>query len=143
MKYSSTACQERDAVLHSPLCSTFKDFQWRPRPDHFRSIYFPVDEFRPRFIWLRLNGGRGFHIVDDDDLSQYVSGQRSGALMTSTHYRIVPPREYTTMMVIEHDRNMSGNGQPLNLCLDAPIGPTARRCLVGYVSCGYKYNYSV
>ncbi|EMD88566.1 hypothetical protein COCHEDRAFT_1196540 [Bipolaris maydis C5] len=69
MKYCSVTCQQRDAAQHSMLCSTFQDFQERPSPNHFRSIYFPVDELNPRFIWLRMMGTRGSHVVDDEDLS--------------------------------------------------------------------------
>ncbi|KAJ5063618.1 major facilitator superfamily domain-containing protein [Bipolaris maydis] len=127
MKYCSVTCQQRDAAQHSMLCSTFQDFQERPSPNHFRSIYFPVDELNPRFIWLRMMGTRGSHVVDDEDLSQYVSGNQSGGICTSSHYGITPEREYKTMIVVQHDGNMFGNFQVVNWCLLYLLGPEAHR----------------
>jgi hypothetical protein len=72
MKYCSAECQQRGAPQHNTLCSTFKDFQQRQSDDHYRAIYFPADEPKPRFIWLLMDGGRGFQFVNDDDLAQYV-----------------------------------------------------------------------
>ncbi|ENH98845.1 hypothetical protein COCC4DRAFT_154761 [Bipolaris maydis ATCC 48331] len=140
MKYCSVTCQQRDAAQHSMLCSTFQDFQERPSPNHFRSIYFPVDELNPRFIWLRMMGTRGSHVVDDEDLSQYVSGNQSGGICTSSHYGITPEREYKTMIVVQHDGNMFGNFQVVNWCLLYLLGPEAHRWRGGYVGHGYKYS---
>ncbi|RAR12586.1 MFS general substrate transporter [Stemphylium lycopersici] len=124
---------QRDSAQHSTLCSTFKDFQQHPSPNHFRSIYFPVDESFPRFIWLRILGNRGFHVVDIDDLPQYVPGQSYGGIMTSTHHGIKPEREYTSLMVVEYDQNMFDNCQPVNNCLLDLIGPVAQRWRGGII----------
>ncbi|EMD64538.1 hypothetical protein COCSADRAFT_326413 [Bipolaris sorokiniana ND90Pr] len=140
MKYCSVTCQQRDAAHHNILCSTFQNFQERPSANHFRSIYFPVDELHPRFIWLRMDGTRGSHYVDNADLSQYVSGNPYGDIFTSSHYGITPEREYKTMIVVQHDQNVFGNGQPVNPCLFYLLGPEAHRWRGAYVGHGYKYT---
>jgi hypothetical protein len=140
IKHCSQQCMQRDSEQHNTLCSTFQDFQQRPNENHYRSIYFPPNAFRPRFIWLRINGDRGGQRVDDEDLARYVSGTPSGRLLVETHHGL--KREFKNFMVIEHDDNMFGNRQPRNQCLLRMIGPHAARWRGDYVAHAYKYTYS-
>ncbi|KAF1849080.1 uncharacterized protein K460DRAFT_278315, partial [Cucurbitaria berberidis CBS 394.84] len=63
-RYCSKLCRKRAWKKHKLLCSIFKEFSddKRPTPMHRRAIYFPVDDDKPRFIWLEFE--RRF----DDDL---------------------------------------------------------------------------
>ena len=56
--YCSKACQKNAWPLHKVLCTSFKDFQDRPKAEwpgekYTRAIYFHYDEGAPRFVWLR------------------------------------------------------------------------------------------
>ncbi|KAK5118688.1 hypothetical protein LTR85_007894 [Meristemomyces frigidus] len=67
VKYCSLECQMADLPAHQHLCKTFKAFQQRPsceyehafrsvwaegQPDMVRAVYFPVDEEKPRWVWI-------------------------------------------------------------------------------------------
>ncbi|EAT83025.1 hypothetical protein SNOG_09760 [Parastagonospora nodorum SN15] len=125
---------------HNTLCGTFQNFQQRPSDDHYRSIYFPPNETRPRFIWLLWTGTRGGQFPDSDDLARYVAGQASGRLRLEEYHG--PNRSYSNFVVIQHDDNMFSNRQPANRCLLRMIGAEADRWLGDYVAHGYKYLYS-
>jgi hypothetical protein len=127
MQYCSTSCQQRDATQHNTLCSTFQNFQQRPTPNHYRSIYFPVNESQPRFIWLFFNGSRGPQNVNDADLAQYVSGSRYGGITVTDHHDITPPRELKNMLIMQHDQNMYANNQPHSQSLQTMMGTLAAR----------------
>jgi hypothetical protein len=139
MQYCSERCLQRDSEQHNTLCSTFQDFQQRPSDKHYRSIYFPPDNLRPRFIWLQMTGGRGAHNVDDTDLARYVSGRPSGRLYTNSHHGL--NRKFKNFMVVEHDDDMFANRQPPNRCLLRMIGPQAARWRGEYVAHAFKYTY--
>ena len=141
IKYCSPACEKLDADQHNTLCSTFKDFQERPSPNHFRSIYFPVNEFRTRFIWLCLDGSRGFHQINHAESSQYVPGSQSQSIAVQSHHGISPQREYKNEMIIVCDEAMFVNDRSINECLWRLIGPVAQRWRGGYVGVGFKYHY--
>ncbi|EUC34312.1 hypothetical protein COCCADRAFT_93713 [Bipolaris zeicola 26-R-13] len=140
MKYCSTICQERDIMQHDILCGSFENFKERSSPNHFRAIYSPIDSFYPRFIWLRMTGTRGSHNVDAADISQYLTGVRSARIHTSSHYGITPERDYETTIVVQHDENLFGGGQPLNLCLSFLLGIWPLRWRGAYVAHAYKYT---
>lgn len=52
--YCSKECQKADRSTHKLLCSSFKEFEATKKPtkDHWRAILFPIDEQKPRFIWV-------------------------------------------------------------------------------------------
>ncbi|KAH7081157.1 hypothetical protein BKA63DRAFT_561719 [Paraphoma chrysanthemicola] len=59
MRYCSTECQKSDWQIHKMACKSLKAFSDANRPHQIgfiyrRAIYFPVDEARPRFIWIRF-----------------------------------------------------------------------------------------
>jgi hypothetical protein len=143
IKYCSAACQRLDADQHNTLCSTFKDFQHRPSENHYRAIYFPTNEPKPRFIWLRMRGRRGHEKVDENHLAQYVPGSRySGGSPITEHYGITPLRQYKHSMLIYHDREYFFDGQPPNQCFGTMIDELAadgRRG--GHVAHAFKYTY--
>jgi hypothetical protein len=78
IRYCSVTCQQKDAAQHDILCGTFKDFQDRPSAKHFRAIYFPADDPKPRFILLLMDKTSGYLKPNLDDLTQYVPGSPSG-----------------------------------------------------------------
>jgi hypothetical protein len=142
MQYCSAACQQRDATQHNTLCSTFQNFQQRPTPNHYRSIYFPVNKNQPRFIWLLFDGDRGYHNFNDADLAQYVFGSRYGGITVTDHHGITLPRELKNMLIRQHDQNMYANNQPHNQSLHTMMGTLAARWRGGYVGHALKYTYA-
>lgn len=54
VRYCSTACQHVDWPTHKLLCATYSSFDASSRPtdEYFRAILFPVDDRKPRFVWL-------------------------------------------------------------------------------------------
>lgn len=143
IKYCSPACEKLDADQHNTLCSTFKDFQIRPTVNSYRAIYFPTEEPKPRFIWLRMTGRRGYQKVDQGDLARYVPGNPNGGSPITEHCGITPLRQYKNMMFIQHDRDYLFDGQPPNQCFGAMIDELAadgRRG--GHVAHAFKHTYS-
>lgn len=67
-RYCSKACQKVDWHTHKLLCPTFSDFDAsnRATDEQFRAILFPVDEEKPKFIWLHC----AWH-TDEDGSNQY------------------------------------------------------------------------
>ena len=63
-RYCSTACQKADWRIHKLLCTSFSEFDASSRKsdEHFRAILFPVDEKKPKFIWLHCK----WHDYDDE-----------------------------------------------------------------------------
>ncbi len=53
-RYCSKVCQKGDWSTHKLLCATFSRFDEpsRPTEEHFRAIFFPVNDGKPKFIWL-------------------------------------------------------------------------------------------
>lgn len=53
-RYCSTACQHDDWPTHKLLCAIFSRFDASSRPtdEHFQAIFFPVDDRKPRVVWL-------------------------------------------------------------------------------------------
>lgn len=58
MVYCSLACQKKDWKTHKVLCQNLTGFRENDRPssDSYRCIYFPDNEEKPRFIWLKVSG---------------------------------------------------------------------------------------
>lgn len=52
--YCSKKCQTADYPIHKLLCSDFKAFNTTSRPsdEHFRAVVFPVNERKPKLVWL-------------------------------------------------------------------------------------------
>ncbi|EUC46528.1 hypothetical protein COCMIDRAFT_4432 [Bipolaris oryzae ATCC 44560] len=90
-----------------------------------------------------MTGTRGSHHADNTDLSQYVSGNRSGSIFTCSHYGITPEREYKNIITVQHDQNMFEYSQPVNQCLVRLLGSEAYRWRGAYVGHGYKYTVVV
>jgi hypothetical protein len=59
-----------DRPVHKILCSTFKAFGIeKAPPDHYRGIFFPEREDKPRFVWVHQNSNgmvRPESLMDDN-----------------------------------------------------------------------------
>jgi hypothetical protein len=72
--YCSPACREEDSLAHDLLCEDLARFAQSPRPsdNHVIGIFFPVDEPKPRLVWVRVERGldpyglewQGVHVKD-------------------------------------------------------------------------------
>ncbi len=54
VRYCSKACQEAGWPIHKLLCAAFSGFDTSSRPtsEHFRAIFFPVNDEKPKPVWL-------------------------------------------------------------------------------------------
>jgi hypothetical protein len=74
MPYCSAECQKSDWRIHKLVCKSLKAFSDSDRPhqedmEYRRAIYFPENEDRPRFIWIRIKPDiDGSAIVDASSL---------------------------------------------------------------------------
>ncbi|KAF2820473.1 hypothetical protein CC86DRAFT_113524 [Ophiobolus disseminans] len=51
-RYCSTQCQKQDWKQHKIICGAFQALEERPSPKHIRAILFPIDDDKPRFVWI-------------------------------------------------------------------------------------------
>ncbi|KAI0543844.1 hypothetical protein F4679DRAFT_592235 [Xylaria curta] len=73
--YCSQECQRTDFPIHGLLCSNFTDHERTERPNrHTRAILFPVDQERPKTIWLPRRR-IGLNAENTDDRSRGSVGQ--------------------------------------------------------------------
>jgi len=136
--YCSEKCQQEDAAQHNTICDTFKDFQTRPSDKHFRALYFPADEPKPRFIWLLMDGDRLTWKPNPTDLAKYVPGSPSSEDSFITDHRVVQDdhsenQDLIKGLCIEYDPVSQGQSdshkgsasmeQSANMCFARMIGP--------------------
>lgn len=125
MKHCSQACQMSDWKLHKTLCSQFKDFQdeHRPSPKHRRIIYFPHDENRPRFVWLKYQGSPKCMSHDLDDFRKYIP-QMAAPISHFDSYRELGRQWNTTFWIQQQDVSVY---EPINRSLVPLLGAYAAR----------------
>lgn len=125
MPYCSKACQIGDFNQHKMLCDQYKDFQdeHRPSPNHRRVIFFPHDEDRPRFAWLKYSGHPLCMRHDLDDLEKYIPG-RPGAIGFFDAHRELRRQYQNTFWMQHHDVSFD---LPVNTSLIPLLGSYAAR----------------
>ena len=106
------------------LCDQFKDFQdqHRPSPNHRRVIFFPQDEYRPRFVWLKYEGSPKSMDANFAELEGYVLQPEQIRLFDS-HREL--RRQYSNRFWIQCHQ-LAGS-MPPNQSLVALLGPYAAR----------------
>lgn len=140
IKYCSVECQLRDSPQHHTLCSTFKDFQQRPSEKHYRAILFPFAELKPRFIWQLIDGDRGYHTPNKEDLSQYLQRGTEGYFV-SWNGDVLPLRELKHSMYIDVEQSSVSNEGPPNMCFFTMINPHVGNLRRGtHLGRGWKYT---
>lgn len=133
-------CQLRDSPQHHTLCSTFKDFQQRPSEKHYRAILFPFAELKPRFIWQLIDGDRGYHTPNKEDLSQYLQRGTEGYFV-SWNGDVLPLRELKHSMYIDVEQSSVSNEGPPNMCLFTMINSHVGNLRRGtHLGRGWKYT---
>ncbi|KAI0425312.1 hypothetical protein F5Y09DRAFT_352356 [Xylaria sp. FL1042] len=62
VRYCSKSCQRADFPIHKLLCARFSDFDMTKRPtkEHMRAILFPVDEKKPKLVWVECKWDGNF-----------------------------------------------------------------------------------
>jgi hypothetical protein len=146
IKYCSVECQLYDAPQHHTLCSTFKDFQQRPSEKHYRAILFPADEPKPRFIWQLIDGDRGYHTPNEEDISHYLQRGTEGYYVSwsgnvSWSSNVVPLHELKHSMCIDVEQSSVPDERLPNMCFSALINPHVGNLRRGtHLGRGWKYT---
>ncbi|OQO02359.1 hypothetical protein B0A48_11913 [Cryoendolithus antarcticus] len=52
VKYCGTSCQQKDWHDHKLICKQRSELPPRPSDRHFLSLYFPIDQVKPRLMWV-------------------------------------------------------------------------------------------
>ncbi|KAI1330504.1 hypothetical protein F5Y16DRAFT_363348 [Xylariaceae sp. FL0255] len=68
--YCGKDCQKADYHTHKHLCAQFAAFDVTARPtqNHVRVLFFPVDEDRPKFIWVAFKQKASGEQLDFDNI---------------------------------------------------------------------------
>jgi len=72
--YCSPECQTTDWYLHKILCSSFKDYASRPRPNLRRAIACDYKDSKPHFIWVEVETKQNGNETPDKHLNKLVGG---------------------------------------------------------------------
>ncbi|KAH0362828.1 hypothetical protein KCU65_g7791, partial [Aureobasidium melanogenum] len=56
IRYCGAECQKADWKIHKLVCRTFKAARDAPGPDMVRVLEFPIDDTKPKFSWMPVDG---------------------------------------------------------------------------------------
>ncbi|KAK8210657.1 hypothetical protein IWZ01DRAFT_287130 [Phyllosticta capitalensis] len=122
--YCSTACQKADWVTHKLLCRPFSEFDvlTRPSPQHYRAIFFPEEEQKPKLIWLYCV------TVDDEDEGHSQYGQTApylgrGGAGIDVAYNCRLRRKLSRRSRLDHKDNFLADGSKINQSIWTTLKP--------------------
>ncbi|KAF2968379.1 hypothetical protein GQX73_g5216 [Xylaria multiplex] len=107
----SQKARKDDYVIHKLLCADFTnlDVTTRPTEDHMRAILFPVDQKKPKLIWLEFNR-------DEDWRYRIASPFLNGDNGTSSPIRYNPilKRRPSNVVYVAYRDNFLNDGSASN-----------------------------
>lgn len=125
--YCSKECQTKDWLIHKLLCADFATFNASDRPDdeHFRAIIFPVDEEKPKLVWLDCKWHYEGENEDGDDMGfkyqfpdiPLLVGPNVAMATASIFFNPESHRELWDPIVLNYDDNFLSNGATPNISI--------------------------
>ena len=140
-RYCSAECQRNDWKQHKSVCAAFSTLTERPSPNHIRAILFPVDEDKPRFVWITRYKG-WFHPREAEfgPLLGNPDGHETGFF--DMHHGLRRPLVGNKGILLEYNSTFALDGSPSCLSLKDLKGVKhARKWCGSFIAHGYYDDY--